>query len=64
MNHNCKWCEVVLLLLIVIWTFWTNLFGLSSKWVVIIAAVILLIHGLGCKTCHVDMKSKPKKKKK
>ena len=64
MNHNCRWCEVVLILLIVIWTLWTNLFGISSKWVVLIAAIILLIHELGCKSCPMSIKSAPKKKAK
>ena len=64
MNYNCKWLEVVLLLLIIIWAIWANLFGIPSFWVIIVAAVILLIHELGCKNCHVNMKAKPKKKAK
>jgi len=64
MNHNCKWAEVILLLLIIIWAIWANLFGIPSFWVIIIAAVILLIHELSNKSCCTDVKAKPKKRKK
>ena len=64
MHKNCRWVEVVLLLLIIIWTLWNNLLGISTFWVVIVLAVILLIHEFGCKACHVKVKPKPKKRKK
>ena len=64
--YSCKWCEVVLLLLIIIWTLWNNLLGISTFWVVLVLAVILLIHELSNGKCCTGMKSKakPKKRKK
>ena len=48
MGYNCKTTEVILALIIIIFSFmsWS-----SSKWVIIVAAVLLLIHAFSCKDC-------------
>jgi len=49
-HHLVK--DVVLGLAILIVTLWPNLLGATaSMWVVIIAAVLLVIHGLWCRRC-------------
>ena len=61
---NCKLTEIVVAALILIFAFYETTY---SKWVIVIAAAVLLIHGLGCRgiaCCGVGAKSKPKTKKK
>lgn len=59
MNCNCKWTETVLAIIILVFAFWTS--WAYSQWVVIIAAVLLLIHAWACKSCaNCDMKEMPK----
>ncbi len=48
MNCNCKWVETVLAILIIVFAFWETSF---STWGIVIAAVLLLIHGWTCKNC-------------
>ena len=48
MGCNCKWVEVVLAIVILVFTFWSTA---VSQWLVAIAAVLLLIHALMCKNC-------------
>jgi len=47
---NCKWTEIVLAVLILIFAIWPATVSWSN-WIVIIAAAILLIHALMCKDC-------------
>lgn len=62
--YNCKWCGAILAAAILVVTIWPNLIGATaSMWVVIVAAVLLLLHGLGCPTCKAPEKDKAKKKK-
>ncbi len=59
----CKsWCEVILGLIILLFTFWKTTY---SDWVVIIAAVILVLHSFMCKSCfsHREMPMKTGKKR-
>jgi len=49
----CKsWCELILGIIILVFAYWPDLVGVGyGKWVVIIAAVILIIHSFTCKSC-------------
>lgn len=47
-GKNCKWTEIVLTVLILLFAFIEKTY---SKWIIIIAAIILLIHAVMCK-CH------------
>ena len=68
MNCNCKWCEAVIAVIILLFAYWPTLFGVSamtSKWIVVIAAIVLLIHSFVCKRCMMcdDHKMSSKKKR-
>ncbi len=58
---NCKATEIVLGLLIIIFAFWQTTY---SQWIIVISAVLLLIHALGCKNCEMPKTKKPARKKK
>ena len=67
MNCNCKYTETILGIVILVFV-WVDFY---SKWIITIAAALLIIHALTCKncgacqTCMPDAKStKPVKKKK
>ena len=47
---NCKWLEVVLALIVIVFAVWQSMY---SQWVIVIAAAIILLHALMCKSCHV-----------
>jgi len=52
MGCNCRWTEAVIAIVVIIAAAWPEFLGRGvSSWVVIIAAVILLIHALKCKNC-------------
>lgn len=61
MYGHCKTTGWLFPALILIFTLWPQ--GTWSKWVVIVAAALLLFHSLGCKSCHVDEAPKGKKKR-
>ena len=48
MECNCKVTEIVLAAIVIVFSFlsWTY-----SKWIVVIAGVLLLTHALCCKNC-------------
>jgi len=47
----CKsWCEAILAIVILVFAFWQTAY---SQWIVVIAAVVLLIHSFTCKKCFV-----------
>ncbi len=61
----CKsWCEAILGIIILIFAIAETSY---SKWIVVIAAVMLLIHSFTCKKCfvcmHSGMEMSAKKKK-
>lgn len=46
----CKsWCEAIIAIVILIFALWETTF---SKWIIVIAAVLLLIHSFTCKKCY------------
>jgi hypothetical protein len=67
MGCNCKWTEIVLAIVILVFVFWVTT---ASQWIVAIAAILLLIHALMCKNCAMcstgamPMKAKSGGKKK
>ncbi len=62
----CKsWCELIVAIVVIVFALWDTM--AYSKWIVVIAGVVLLIHSFMCKKCFAcDMKaeSKPAKRKK
>ena len=64
---NCKWNEIILGVIILAVVIWPNFLGVAvSKWVVIAAAVVLIIHALCCKgvaCCNADAKTAPTARK-
>ncbi len=69
MNCNCRWCELILGLVILVVTIWPGIIGATaSMWVVIIGAALLVLHSLfhhkcGCGMCMEKMPAKAKKSK-
>lgn len=49
----CKsWCEAIIAIVILVFALWPILVGAEiSKWIIVIAAVVLLIHSFTCKKC-------------
>lgn len=45
---KCNWYEAILTIVIIAFSFMR---AASAKWVVVIAAVLLLIHALSCNKC-------------
>ena len=61
----CKsWCEAILGIVILIFAFVETSY---SKWIIVIAAVVLLIHSFTCKKCfggmHSEMAMEKKRKR-
>ena len=50
MDCKCNWVESVLAIVIIIFAFTSSV---ASKWIVVIAAVLLLLHALVCKSCKM-----------
>ncbi len=62
-SKNCRTFEAVLSIVILVLILWPKILGaMASKWIVIIAAVLLLLHAIGCKAC-VCSEGKTKKKR-
>lgn len=63
MNCKCNWVESILAIIIIVFAYMGSP---SSRWVIIIAAVILLLHALMCKNskmCEEPMMAESKHKK-
>ncbi|MBI2045646.1 hypothetical protein HYT23_06310 [Candidatus Pacearchaeota archaeon] len=63
---NCKWLQVVLFLVIAVFALFVD--WATSKWVILVVALVLLGHVLWCKNCNEcwgghSMKSMPKGKR-
>ena len=61
MNCNCTATNVILGLLVLVFTFWQTV---ASKWIVVIAAVLLILHAFCCGKCMSCETEKPAKSKK
>ena len=68
MGCNCKWTETILALVILVFAIWPSLIPqVQGSWIIIVAAVLLLIHAWTCKncgTCIPETTGKVKVKKK
>ena len=52
MGCNCKWTEIVIGLVILIFTIWPGIIGVTASWwVIVIAAIVLILHAFMCKPC-------------
>lgn len=52
MGCNCKVTEIVLGIVVLIFALWPDWIGaMASKWIVGIAAVLLILHAATCKNC-------------
>ena len=52
MGCNCKWLEILVAVVVFVVVVWPELFGAAaSVWIAIIAAIVLFIHALMCKSC-------------
>lgn len=49
----CKsWCEAIIAIVVIVFALWPDILGaVVSKWIVVIAAIVLLIHSFTCKKC-------------
>jgi len=47
MDCNCKWTEIIIAAVILVFTF----VDFYSKWIILIAALALLLHASTCKNC-------------
>jgi hypothetical protein len=57
----CKsWCESILGVVILIFALWQTMY---SKWIIVIAAIVLIIHSFMCKQCFMRHNDMPMKKK-
>ena len=61
----CKsWCELIVAIVVIVFALWDTM--AYSKWIVVIAGVVLLIHSFTCKKCFAgmgkDMKMSAKKR--
>ncbi len=45
----CKsWCELLIAIVVIIFALWETTY---SKWILVIAGIVLLIHSFTCKKC-------------
>lgn len=70
MDCKCKHCNTILAIVILIFSFWMVNWTswLTSKWIIVAAAVLILLHGIKCGhcadgSCNVKVPSKKKSKK-
>ncbi len=59
-----SWCEAIIAIVILVFMFWQTAY---SDWIVIIAAIVLLVHSFTCKNCfvggHMSREMMPAKKR-
>lgn len=68
MNCNCRHCNTFLAIVILVFSFWIVewTIWLTSKWIIVAAAVLILLHGLKCPHCGngmCEVKKVPAKRK-
>lgn len=69
MNCKCYWLESVVAIVVFVLALWPGILGaMASKWILVIAAVVLFLHAWGCKRCKncdmsgIEMKSTKKRR--
>jgi hypothetical protein len=70
MDCNCKHCNTILAIVILVFSFWSVAWTnwLTSKWIIVAAAVLILLHGIKCShcsdgSCAMPVRKAPMKKK-
>lgn len=62
---GCKSIQILLLVIIAIFSLFGPFIGwMVSKWVIFVAAIILIVHGLSCKKCSCKEPMAKKKSRK
>jgi len=61
MGCNCKHTQIIIGIVILVFTFWIVAW---SQWIVAIAAILLILHALKCKACGMGSASMPVKSSK
>lgn len=61
MGHSHSWCETIIALVILVFALFVS--ASWSKWVIVIAALVLLIHAWTCKSGMGMSKPMPKGRK-
>ena len=45
----CKsWCELIVAIVVIVFALWETMY---SKWILVIAGIVLLIHSFTCRVC-------------
>lgn len=58
----CKsWCEAIIAIVVIVFALWDT--WMYSKWVLVIAGIVLLIHSFTCKKCFGRGGMMPMKKR-
>ena len=52
-RHNCRFIEVVLGIIVIVFAFLKDLY--YSQWIIISAAIILLLHSATCSICGISI---------
>jgi len=53
MLGKCGKINAILAVVIIVLTFWPNIISaVASKWIIIVAAALILWHAVSCKTCE------------
>ena len=56
-----SWCEAILGIVVLVFALWQTMY---SKWIIVIAAIVLIIHSFTCKQCFAKHhEAMPMKKK-
>lgn len=61
MGYNCKWTEIVIGLLVILFAWWTPIY---TNWILTILGLLMIWHAFRCTNCYVphgnmDMKTIP-----
>lgn len=68
MECKCKYCNAILAIVILVFSFWSVNWTswLTSRWIIVAAAVLILLHDMKCGHCsdgQCEVKAVPMKKK-
>jgi hypothetical protein len=63
MGCNCKWFEIIVAIVVILFAFLQGIAGLNM-WVIVIAGVVLLLHAMKCSNCGACAPETGKKRKK
>jgi hypothetical protein len=58
MGCNCRVFEIIVAIVVLVFAFWQTAY---SKWILVIAAIALILHALICKNCAGCMPEKDMK---